>query len=104
MSGRHKHLNRDPKHPQPNTTSTNQTTTQAITLKSAPSNPAQEIHSPILLSTSQTKIQTQEQKSEADPCITILRAAWASARRQLNTALGDLGHLQGDLVRVGEQC
>jgi hypothetical protein len=82
MSDRHKHLSTDPKHHQPNTNSTNQTTTQEISLKSAPRNPGQEIHSPILLMTSQTKIQTQEQKSEADLGITILRGVRAGARRR----------------------
>lgn len=104
MSGQHKHLSNDPKCQQPNTSSTNQTTTQEITLKSAPRNPRHEIHSPILLSTSQTKIQTQEQQSDADPCITILRAARAGARRQPNTPSGDLVGLNADLAWGGERC
>jgi hypothetical protein len=104
MNGRHKHLSRDPKHPQPNTSSTNQTTTQEITLKSTPRNPGQEIHSPILLSTSQTKIQTQKQQSDADPCITILRAARAGARRQPNMPRDDLSMPHVDLATDGERC
>jgi hypothetical protein len=104
MSGHHKHLSTDPKHPQLNTSSTNQTTTQEITLKSTPRNPGQEIHSPIQLRTSQTKIHTKEQKSDADPCITILRAARAGARRQLNTVRDDLVTSDVDLAEGGERC
>lgn len=98
MSGRHKQLSRDPKYQQPNTSTTNQTTTQEISLKSAPRNLGQEIHSPILLRTSQTKLQTQEQKSGAHLCITILRGGRATARRQLTTPRGDLGVIGVDLV------
>jgi hypothetical protein len=104
MSGSHKHLSRAPKCQQSNASSTNQRTTQEITLKSAPRNPGQEIHSPILFKTSQTKIQTQEQQSDADPCITILRAARAGARRQPNTPRGDLSTQDVDLARGGERC
>ena len=104
MSGHHKHLSTDPKHHQLNTSSTNQTTTQEITLKSAQRNPRQELHAPILLKTSQTKIQHQEQKLGADPCITILRAARAGARRQPNVLLGDLAKPDVDGARDGEWC
>jgi hypothetical protein len=91
MSGHHKHLSSDPKHHQLNTSSTNQTTTQEITLKSTPRNPGQEIHSPIHLRTSQATIQIQEQKSDAHLCITSLRGERAGARRQPTHPCGDLG-------------
>jgi len=103
MNGHHKHLNSDPTHHQPNTSSTNQTTTQEINLKSTPRNPAQEIHSPILLRTSQSKIQQQDQTLGADLCITSLRGGRAIARRQPTTR-GDLGIISVDLVGGSETC
>jgi len=104
MSGRHKYLGSDPKHHQLNTSSTNQTTTQEITLKSAQRNPEREIHSPILLRTSQTKIQTQEKKLEAHLCITSLRGRRAIARRQHTTPRGDLVTISVDLAGGRERC
>jgi len=104
MSGHHKHLSTDPKHHQLNTSSTNQTTTQEITLKSTPRKPGQEIHSPIQLKTSQTKSQNQEQKSDAHLGITDLWGRAGDRPPPKAIPRGDLVTVIVDLCGGSEKC
>lgn len=75
------HVYSDQKPRQPDTNSTNQTTTQEVHLRSTARRPRHEIHSPAPIMTLQPKIQHQDQPLGAHLGITILRGVRAGARR-----------------------
>ena len=104
MSGHHKHLSTDPKHPSAQHQQHEPDDHSGDHPEISPKESRTEIHAPIQLRTSQTKIHTKEQKSDAHLCITSLRGGRANARRQHTIPRSDLGIVSVDLVGGISRC